>query len=122
MTFLSSIFLAALPLIVVPVVLHFYKRRQRVVVPWGAMQFLTDAAVEGRRFERLEELLLMLLRGAAVAALVLAMAQPLVHSNWIDASPEQDVIMILDDSMSMGRTVAYAGVTVAELGAKLLGH
>ena len=58
MNFLSSIFLAALPLIAIPIALHFYKRRQKDIVPWGAMQFLTDAVIEGRRFERLEELLL----------------------------------------------------------------
>lgn len=104
MSFLGIAFLTALPLVVVPVLLHFYKRRQRQVVLWGAMRFLTDAAIEGRRFERLEELLLMLLRTMAVAALVLAVAQPMVRSKWIGASPNQDVILIWDDSMSMGRT------------------
>ena len=105
MSFLSSFFLAALPLIAIPVALHFYKRKQKDVVPWGAMQFLTDAVIEGRRFERLEELLLMLLRVAAVVALVLAMAQPLVRGNWIGAAPDQDVILVLDDSMSMARKI-----------------
>ena len=123
MTFLSSVFLAAIPLVAVPVVLHFYKRRRRDVVAWGAMQFLTDAAIKGRRFERLEELLLMLFRAAAVAALVLAMAQPLVQSKWIDGSPEQDVILILDDSMSMERTVDDASSfdRLQERVSKLLG-
>ena len=105
MNFLSSIFLAALPLIAIPIALHFYKRRQKDIVPWGAMQFLTDAVIEGRRFERLEELLLMFLRAAAVVALVLAMAQPLARGNWIGAAPDQDVILVLDDSMSMARTI-----------------
>lgn len=105
MSFLSGIFLAAIPLIAIPIALHFYKRRQRDVIPWGAMQFLTDAAIEGRRFERLEELLLMLLRVLAVAALVLAMAQPMVQGNLIGTSTEQDIILILDDSMSMGRVI-----------------
>ncbi|MCA9213479.1 MAG: BatA domain-containing protein, partial [Planctomycetales bacterium] len=105
MSFLSGIFLMAIPLVGLPVILHFYKRQQRDVVHWGAMQFLTDAAIEGRRFERIEELVLMLLRALAVAALVFAMAQPLVQNSWIGASTEQDVILILDDSMSMARAV-----------------
>lgn len=105
MSFLSVIFLAAIPLIGFPVVLHFYKRRQRDVIAWGAMQFLTDVAIKGQRFERLEELILLLLRALAVAALVFAMAQPVVQSEWIGGTTNQDVILVLDDSMSMSRSV-----------------
>ena len=50
-----------------------YRGRQRDVIMWGAMQFLAAAVTKGRRMERLEELLLMALRFAAVAALVLAL-------------------------------------------------
>lgn len=106
MSFLSGIFLLALPLAAVPVVLHLYRRRQRAVIPWGAMQFLTDAINQGRRRERWEELLLMILRAAAVLALVFAFSRPQLSGEWFGEHPTREVILVLDDSMSMAREVS----------------
>jgi len=105
MSFLNAIFLMALPLAAVPVALHFYRRQQRDVVAWGAMQFLQNAAKHGRRRERLEELLLMLLRCAAVLALVLALARPQLTGQWLGDHASREVILVLDNSMSMARVV-----------------
>src|SRR3982751_3513751 len=105
MSFLSAAFLLALPLIAVPIAIHFYRGRRRDVVMWGAMQFLAAAMTKGRRMERLEELLLMALRLAAVAALVLALARPMIRSTWLGHSTEREVILVLDNSMSMSRKV-----------------
>ena len=44
MSFLSIAFLAALPLAAAPLLLHFFDRRRNVVIEWGAMQFLEEAA------------------------------------------------------------------------------
>jgi hypothetical protein len=103
MNFLGAAFLLALPLVAVPVAIHLYRGRQRDVILWGAMQFLAAAVTKGRRMERLEELLLMLLRFGAVAALVLALARPMVRSSWFGQDTEREVILVLDNSMSMSR-------------------
>lgn len=105
MSFLSAAFLFALPLAALPVAIHLYRGRQRDVVPWGAMQFLSVAATKGRTMERLEELALMALRLAAIIALVLALARPMVQSRWLGDGGEGDVILVLDNSLSMSRTV-----------------
>jgi hypothetical protein len=105
MSFLSTAFLFALPLIAVPIAIHLYRGRRRDVILWGAMQFLAAAAIKGRRWERLEELLLMALRLAAVAALVLALARPMVRSSWLGHPTEREVVLVLDNSMSMSRVV-----------------
>src|SRR4051812_23843816 len=105
MSFLSAAFLLALPLIAVPIAIHFYRGRRRDVVLWGAMQFLAAAVTQGRRMERLEELLLMALRLTAVAALVLALARPMVRSTWLGHGTEREVVLVLDNSMSMSRIV-----------------
>jgi hypothetical protein len=105
MSFLSAAFLIALPLVAVPVAIHLYRGRQRDVILWGAMQFLAAAVTKGRRMERLEELLLMALRFAAVAALVLALARPMVRSSWLGSATEREVVLVLDNSLSMSRTV-----------------
>jgi hypothetical protein len=105
MSFLSAAFLIALPLVAVPVAIHLYRGRQRDVILWGAMQFLAAAVTKGRRMERLEELLLMALRFAAVAALVLALARPMVRSSWLGNSTDREVILLVDNSLSMSREV-----------------
>ncbi len=100
MSFLSGIFLFALPLIGIPIALHFYRGRQVDVIDWGAMHFLEDAVSEGRRWEKLEELLLMLLRVVAIAALVLALARPEVSGSWLGQYERREVILVIDDSLS----------------------
>jgi hypothetical protein len=104
-SFLSAAFLLALPLVAVPVAIHLYRGRQRDVILWGAMQFLAAAVTKGRRMERLEELLLMALRFAAVAALVLALARPMVQSSWLGHTTDREAILVLDNSLSMSREV-----------------
>lgn len=105
MSFLSAAYLLALPLILVPIAIHLYRGRQRDVILWGAMQFLAAAVTKGRRMERLEEWLLMLLRLAAVAALVFALARPMVRSSWLGDHTDRQVIVVLDNSLSMSREV-----------------
>jgi len=105
LSFLSLSFLFALPLVAVPVIIHLYRGRQRDVIPWGAMQFLTQATTKGRSMQRLEELLLMLLRVAAILALILALARPMVRSTWIGGGADREVVLLLDNSLSMARTV-----------------
>jgi hypothetical protein len=111
MSFLGAAFLLALPLVAVPVAIHLYRGRQRDVILWGAMQFLAAAVTKGRRMERLEELLLMLLRFGAVAALILALAQPMVRSRWLGQATEREVILVLDNSLSMSREVGEESVS-----------
>lgn len=105
MSFLSVAYLLALPLIFVPIAIHLYRGRQRDVILWGAMQFLAAAVTKGRRMERLEEWLLMLLRLAAVAALVFALARPMVRSSWLGNQTDRQVILVLDNSLSMSHEV-----------------
>jgi hypothetical protein len=104
-SFLSAAYLLALPLIAVPIAIHLYRGRQRDVILWGAMQFLAAAVTKGRRMERLEELLLMLLRLGAVAALVFALARPMVRSSWLGNETQRQVILVLDNSLSTSREV-----------------
>jgi len=106
MTFLNSIFLFALPLIVVPLVLHFLKRKERKVVLWGAMRFLHEATTDSRRMRMPESLLLLLARCLLVAGLIFALARPLIQwggGSSVDANRE--LIVIVDDSLSTARRV-----------------
>ncbi len=110
MSFLNGLFLAALPLVAIPVLIHLYRGRQRDVIPWGAMQFLTQATTKGRSVQRLEELLLLALRMGAIIALVLALAQPLIRSTWWATSNATEVVLVVDNSLSMARTAGELSV------------
>jgi len=100
MTFLNSLFLLALPLIAVPLVLHFLKRRERKVVQWGAMRFLHEATTDSRRMRLPESLLLLLARCLLVAGIVFALARPLIHWGGSSAVADRELIVIVDDSLS----------------------
>jgi len=104
--FLGMMFLWGLPLASVPVVIHLLNRRRRNVVQWGAMRFLIEAASRRRRMWRWDDWLLMLLRTAAVLALVLALARPLLRSSWFGFAGERDVVLVVDTSLSMSQTAA----------------
>lgn len=103
MSFLSPIFVWALPLLTLPVVVHLMTRRRRRVVGWGAMQFLVTSARRRRRVSRLKDLLLLLLRILAILLLIGALARPLVQADWLHGGSARDVILILDNSMSTAR-------------------
>jgi len=113
MTFLNAMFLTALPLVAVPIVLHLLRRRQRQVVSWGAMQFLTDAVSDGRRFDRVEEWLLLALRTTVLLALVLALARPLVRGLSPQTAVVEDVVVVIDDSLSTDRSMPGGQVSDA---------
>jgi hypothetical protein len=115
MNFLSPAFLWALPLIAVPVLVHFFNRRQRDVIRWGAMEFLLASATPRRRFLRLRDLLLMLIRIAVVLFIIAALAQPMLSLNWIGASGPRDVVIVLDDSLSTARKLGGGTVFDREI-------
>lgn len=94
----------------VPVVIHLLNRRREPVVDWGAMQFL-DLGQRDRQRLRLTELLLMLARMALLALVALALARPFwsgasaVGGGFGTSAPPRDVVLVIDGSASMGRTL-----------------
>lgn len=107
---LNSALLLGLAGLVLPVLVHLLSRRNYDVVSWGAMQFLELSRNTKRRI-RLEELLLLLLRMAMIALLVLALARP-----WFTGGPlarfttpqARDIVLVIDGSYSM----AWEGKTL----------
>lgn len=70
------------------------------------MQFLNPSR-KTRRKMRLEELLLLLIRIAVVALIVLALARPSINSGFLlgyHSGASRDVVIIVDGSNSMART------------------
>lgn len=89
----------------VPLIIHLLNRRRYRVKPWAAMDFLLAAYKRTRRRLRMENFLLLLLRCLIIILLAMAMAKPFVSSDSAVAglaSIRRDVVVVLDNSYSMG--------------------
>ncbi|MFM8890972.1 MAG: BatA domain-containing protein, partial [Planctomycetia bacterium] len=93
-----------LPIVAVPVIIHLITLLRHRKVRWAAMDFLLASQKKYRTRVLLKQLLLLLLRMAAVAGIVLALAQP----RWTSAlgrmlgGGRTVHVVLLDDSYSMG--------------------
>jgi len=89
----------------VPLLIHLLNRQRHRPMPWAAMRFVAAAYRRTRRRTRLESLLLLLLRMAAVALLAFAVARPFTGgTSPLSALAEsrRDLVVVLDGSASMG--------------------
>ena len=86
-----------------PVVIHLMNRRRFRVVEWAAMDFLLEAVQRNRRILRLRDLLLLLLRTAAVLLFGLALARPFFSSQFSTDNPSTALhaVLLVDNSLSM---------------------
>ncbi|MDP6763387.1 MAG: BatA domain-containing protein [Planctomycetota bacterium] len=101
---------AGAALAAVPLVIHLLNRQRHRPLPWAAMRFVLAAYRKTRRRVELENLLLLLLRMAAVAALALAVARPFTGTKSPLAGlteSRRDLALVLDASAS----TAYGGET-----------
>lgn len=103
MSFLSVAFLFAIPLAAAPLLLHFFDRRRNVEIQWGAMAFLIAASNQKTSARRFKQWLLLLLRVLAIVALIFALARPLISGGWFAGKHRQELILVIDNSMSMSR-------------------
>ena len=82
MSFLNPLILAALPLMALPILIHLINQHRHRTVQWAAMMFLVSAKRMHKGMARLRYLLIMLMRIAAIGAMIFAFSRPLA-SGWI---------------------------------------
>ncbi len=103
MNFLQPMILMALPLMALPILIHLIHQHRHRTVPWAAMMFLVRAQRMSRGMARLRYVLIMLMRMAAVGALIFAFSRPLV-SGWLGGvgmGKPGATLILLDRSPSM---------------------
>jgi hypothetical protein len=84
LSFLSPLLLGGAALAAAPVILHLIMRRKPVPHSFPALRFLQQRAVANRRRLRVNHLLLLLLRIAAIVLLAMALARPVLRgAGWI---------------------------------------
>jgi hypothetical protein len=101
MGFLSPLLLALGAAVAVPIILHLFQRHQGPRVIFPALRYLRRAEKESARKIKLRQLLLMLLRAAAIVLLALAAARPFARGAGSEHQPTA-VVIVLDNSLSSG--------------------
>ena len=100
----QALALAGLAAASAPVIIHLLNRRRFRVVEWAAMDFLLDASRRSRRLLEIRDLLVLVLRTAAVAFFGLAVARPfLATGGGRAAAGPVHAVVVIDNSLSMGR-------------------
>ncbi len=99
MSFLAPWFLALGAAVVVPLLIHLLRRRIGLQVEFPAARYLERAERDHSRTMRMRNLLLMLLRVAAVLLLAMAAARPTARIAGAGHSPTA-LAIVLDNSMS----------------------
>jgi hypothetical protein len=102
----------------VPILIHLFARQRFKRVAWGAMEFLRRAFKKTQRRVRLEHLLILLLRILALVLLALALAEPLRDVTGLISGQRRELVLILDDSFSMGAQEADGATPFAHARAR----
>ncbi len=102
MQFLFPAFLAALAALAIPIVIHLFYFRRFKKVYFTNVRFLKEVKEETSNRRRLRNLIVLLMRCAAIALLVLAFAQPFLPRGANVRRGDHAVSLYLDNSFSMG--------------------
>lgn len=106
LSFLNGLFLAAAAAGLVPIIIHLIQRRRIQQVVFGSVRFLRKMSRRVVRRRRLTELILILLRVAALVILALAFARPFFWKTTQRLGSEtvlgqEALLVLIDNSYSM---------------------
>jgi hypothetical protein len=113
MSFVQPFLLIALPLVMLPIVIHLINQHRHRTVNWAAMMFLLDAKRMSKGIARLRHILIMAMRMAAIAGLVFAISRPLA-GGWLGGAAggkPETTIVLLDRSASMEQQNLQTGAS-----------
>lgn len=105
MSFLTPLFLIGLAGLAVPLLLHLIQRERKQVVQFPSLMFLRRIPYQSVQRRRIRHWLLLLLRLAALALIVLAFARPFFRGAdplAAAAGGAREVVVLVDRSYSMG--------------------
>lgn len=103
---LAPLYLAGLAALTLPVIFHLVRRTPRDRQVFSSLMFLSPSPPRLTRRSRLDQILLMLLRLAALALLAFVFARPFFRETSLFALndlPKRRVVILLDESASMRR-------------------
>ncbi len=115
MTLLAPLFLVGLAGLAIPVFLHLIQKERKNVVQFPSLMFLRRIPYQSVRRRRIRHWLLLAMRLAALALIVLAFARPFLRRTEIvaSASGAREVVILIDRSYSMGYGNKWSQAMVA---------
>lgn len=113
MRFISPIWLAAFAALLVPLVLHLWNRRPTQVVRVGSLRGLSGPPGPRSFGHRLNEIPLLLVRLAVLAAVILALAGLAVARRGVAAEPRH--LLLIDPALLADSLAVYADPLVDSL-------
>jgi hypothetical protein len=106
MSFLAPLYIAGLLAVSLPIVFHLIRRTPQGRQVFSSLMFLSPSPPRLTRRSRLDNLLLLLLRGLALALLAFAFARPLFYRQSdmnISEAEGRRIALVVDTSASMRR-------------------
>jgi hypothetical protein len=103
MTFLNPAMFWGLTALAVPIIIHFFNLQRHKQILFSNVAFVKEVKKSVVRRLRFRKWILLLLRLAAIACLVLAFANPIITGNtkpWMLGN--RSLAIVIDDSYSMG--------------------
>jgi hypothetical protein len=103
---LAPLFLGGLAALSLPLIFHLVRRTPRGRQEFSSLMFLSPSPPRLTRRSRLDQILLLLLRIAAITLLALAFARPFLREAALlteSALPRRRVAILIDNSASMRR-------------------
>ena len=125
MGFVAPLVLVGLGALAIPVLIHLIQRERKRVVEFPSLMFLRRIPYQSVRRRRIRDWLLLAMRLAALALVVLAFARPFFRRSELAAATQngaREAVILVDTSYSMEygdrwqKAKAAAGDAIAALG------
>jgi Aerotolerance regulator N-terminal/von Willebrand factor type A domain len=116
MSFLAPLYALGLLALSLPVIFHFIRRTPRGDFDFSTLMFLSPSPPRITRRSRLDNILLLILRGLVLTLLALAFARPFLQQTVLADASQADqrrVAILLDTSASMRRGNLWQQATAA---------
>jgi hypothetical protein len=104
MSFLAPLFFVALAGLAIPVLIHLIQREKKQVVQFPSLMFVRRVPYKSIRRRRIHNWLLLIVRMAAMALIILAFARPFLsrpNTPTVPGTGAREVVILLDQSYSM---------------------
>jgi hypothetical protein len=104
MQFLAPLFFLALAGLAIPVLLHLTQREKKQIIHFPSLMFVRRIPYQAVRRRKIQNWLLLMVRLAALAMIILAFARPLFRRDdapVVTSSGAREVVVLLDTSYSM---------------------
>src|SRR4030095_709898 len=105
MGFMAALLLLGLGALPVPIFVHLIQRERKRVVEFPSLMFLRRIPYQSVRRRRLRDIVLLLMRLAALALIVFAFAPPFFQRDSLAAAAQngaREAVILVDTSYSMG--------------------